>query len=96
MCDRLYRPISQNTEIAGSVLVSYVAAIGNLATKNENGFTPKINQISETLDNLDINGQKIIDENAREAGFQIVDFITNLLVNDFRRRNLKLAIKASQ
>ncbi|MBN3921909.1 hypothetical protein [Nostoc sp. NMS4] len=92
VCDRLYRPISQNTEIAGSVLVSYVAAIGNLATKNENGFTPKFNQISETLGTFDINGQKIIDENAREAGLQIVDFITNLLVNDFRRRNLKLAI----
>jgi hypothetical protein len=91
LCDRLYRQNSQNTEIAGSVLVNYVAAVGNLATKNENGFTPKINQISETLANLDINGQKI-HENARQAGFQIVDFITNLLVNDFRRHNLKLAI----
>lgn len=91
VCNALYRQNSQNTEIAGSVLVNYVAAVGNLATKNENGFTPKINQISETLGNIDINGQKI-NENARKAGFQIVDFITNLLVNDFRRRNLKLAI----
>ncbi|RCJ32400.1 hypothetical protein A6769_28130 [Nostoc punctiforme NIES-2108] len=91
VCDKSYRQNSENTEIAGSVLVNYVAAVGNLATTNENGFTPKLNQISETLGNLDINGQKI-NENARQAGFQIVDFITNFLVNDFRRRNLKLAI----
>ncbi|MBH8577983.1 hypothetical protein I8752_34550 [Nostocaceae cyanobacterium CENA369] len=91
VCDKQYRQNSENTEIAGSVLVNYVAAVGNLATKNENGFTPKIEQISETLGNIDINGQKI-NENARKAGFQIVDFITNFLVNDFRRRNLKLAI----
>lgn len=91
VCDRLFRPNSENTEIAGSVLVNYVAAVGNLATTNENGFTPKLNQISETLGNIDINGYKI-DENARKAGFQIVDFITNFLVNDFRQRNLKLAI----
>ncbi|MDZ8260745.1 hypothetical protein [Nostoc sp. ChiQUE01b] len=90
-CDHYFRPNSENTEIAGSVLVNYVTAVGNLATKNENGFTPKIEQISETLGNIDINGRKL-DENARQAGFQIVDFITNLLVNDFRRRNLKLAI----
>lgn len=91
VCDKEYRKNSQNTEIAGNVLVNYVAAVGNLATKNENGFTPKIEQISETLGNIDINGQKI-NGNARQAGFQIVDFITNFLVNDFRRRNLKLAI----
>ncbi|MDZ8225112.1 hypothetical protein [Nostoc sp. ChiVER01] len=91
VCDKEYRKNSQNTEIAGSVLVNYVAAVGNLATTNENGFTPKIEQISETLGNIDINGQKI-NGNARQAGFQIVDFITNFLVSDFRRRNLKLAI----
>ncbi|MBO3459865.1 hypothetical protein G7B40_030325 [Aetokthonos hydrillicola Thurmond2011] len=91
-CNDQFRRNSQNTEIAGSVLVNYVAAVGNLATKNENGFSPKINQISETLGNINVKGQTIIKENARKAGFQIVDFITNLLVNDFRRRNLKLAI----
>ena len=91
VCDRLFLPNSQNTEIAGSVLVNYVAAVGNLATENDNGFTSQLNEISEALGNLDINGIKI-NENARTAGVQIADFITNLLVRDFRRRNLKVAI----
>ena len=91
VCDKFYRLNSQNTKIAGSVLVNYVAAVGNLATKNDNAFTSQLTNISEALGNLNINGKQI-NENAREAGFQIADFITNLLVRDFRRRNLKLAI----
>ncbi|KST69009.1 hypothetical protein [Mastigocoleus testarum] len=91
ICDRLYRPNSQNTKIAGSVLVKYVAAIGDLASNNSNSFTPQLANLSEALANLDINGNKISD-NAREAGFQIADFITNLIFKDFRRRNLKLAV----
>lgn len=91
ICDRLYRPNAQNTKIAGSVLVNYVAAIGNLASNNSNSFTPQLANLSEALANLDINGNKISD-NARIAGFQIADFITNLIFKDFRRRNLKLAV----
>jgi hypothetical protein len=91
VCDRIYLPNSQNTEIAGSVLVNYVTAVGNLATEEENGFTSELNKISEALGNLNINGITI-NENARKAGVQIADFIINLLVRDFRRENLKLAI----
>ena len=91
ICDHLYRPNSENTEVAGSVLVNYVAAVGNLATENDNGFTPQFNEIAEALGNIDIKGIKI-NENARTAGVQIADFITNLLVRDFRRDNLKVAI----
>ncbi|WP_392479315.1 hypothetical protein [Nostoc sp. C110] len=85
-CDEIYLPNSQNTEIAGSVLVNYVAAVGNLATENDNGFTPQLNKISDGLGKLDI------DENARTAGVKIADFITNILVKDFRRDNLKITI----
>ena len=91
VCDDSYRLNSENTKIAGNVLVNYVTAIGNLATKNDNGFTSEFTNISEALGNLNINGNQI-NENAREAGVQIAEFITNLLVRDFRRRNLKLAI----
>jgi hypothetical protein len=86
VCDNIYLPNSKNTEIAGSVLVNYVAAVGNLATGNDNDFTPQFKTISESLANLQIN------ENARTAGIKIADFITNLLVRDFRRDNLKVAI----
>ncbi|MHC5762631.1 hypothetical protein [Nostoc sp.] len=85
-CDETYLPNSQNTEIAGSVLVNYVAAVGNLAIENDNGFTPQLNKISDGLGKLNFN------ENARTAGVKIADFITNLLVKDFRRDNLKVAI----
>lgn len=34
VCDRLYRQNSRNTEIAGSILVNYVAAVGNLALED--------------------------------------------------------------
>jgi hypothetical protein len=91
VCDSLYRPNSENTEIAGSVLVNYVAAVGNLATENDTGFTPQFTKISEALGKINVNGITI-NENARTAGVQIADFITNLLVRDFRRRNLKVAI----
>ncbi|WGV26318.1 hypothetical protein [Halotia branconii] len=86
VCNDIYLPNSKNTERAGSVLVNYVAAIGNLATGNDNDFTPQFQTISESLGNLPIN------ENARTAGIKIADFITNLLIKDFRRDNLKVAI----
>ncbi len=91
ICDRLYRQNSEKTQIAGNVLVNYVQAVGNLATKKKKGFISEINEISDALGDLEINGIKI-NNDARTAGVKIADFITNLLLRDFRRRNLKLAI----
>jgi hypothetical protein len=91
VCNSLYRPNAQNSEIAGSVLVNYVAAVGNLATESDSGFTAQFTTISDALGKININGITI-NENARTAAVQIADFITNLLVRDFRRRNLKVAI----
>lgn len=86
VCDKIYLPNSRNTKIAGSVLVSYVAAVGNLATEKNTNFTPQLNKISGAL------GKLSIDEKTRTAGVKIAEFITNLLVRDFRRDNLKVAI----
>ena len=90
-CDSQYRTNAVNTEIAGSVLVNYVRAIGNLATEDEQGFTVQFNAISEALGTLNIDGVTI-NENARKAGVQVANFIANFLVRDFRRDNLKSAI----
>jgi hypothetical protein len=86
VCDQTYLPNSKNTKIAGSVLVDYVAAVGNLATEKNADFTPQLNKISGALGRLDI------DAKTRTAGVKIAEFITNLLVRDFRRDNLKVAI----
>ena len=91
VCRRYFLPNSQKTETAGSVLVNYVAALGNLATEKENGFKPKLDEISNALGELDVNGITI-NGKTRDAGVKITDFIANLLVRDFRRDNLKLAI----
>ena len=104
VCDELYKPNAIRTKLAGGVLIGYVKAIGELATDDRAGFNQRFTAIEQSLNNLqfqkdtqDETGNPTtitvgLEANAVNAGIRIADFISNLIVLDFRRENLKPAI----
>jgi hypothetical protein len=91
VCDKSFRQASQNTNIAGAVLVNYYTAIANLATENNASYTAQFEAISDALGKLNVNGITL-NENARSAGVKIADLITKILVRNYRKNQIKTAI----
>lgn len=89
-CNESFLPNSMRAENASQVLIDYGLAIGSLAT-DSGDFNTQFSAISDALGNLSVNGITI-NENVRNAGVGIANFITNLLVRGIRQKNLKLAI----
>jgi len=95
VCDELYRPNSERANTAGSVLVGYVRSVGELAAQDTAGFNEKYTTIATALKSLEVKtstGTAKIDDNTINAGLKIANFLTNLILRDFQRSNLKSAI----
>ncbi|ELS00636.1 hypothetical protein Xen7305DRAFT_00003370 [Xenococcus sp. PCC 7305] len=106
-CDE-YRQNAEKAKLAGGILIGYVKAIGELATEDSAGFNQRFAEIEESLNSLafdknvptptaeDPNKISTIkvkfNDSAVKAGVKIAEFITNLIIRDFRRENLKTAI----
>lgn len=94
-CDQIYRPNSDRARIVGQLLVGYVGAIGELTTGREEEVKTKFESIGESLGNLKVetgNSTLQFTGDTIDAGVNIATFLTNLLLTDFRRRNIKLAV----
>jgi len=91
VCDDSFSVVAQNNKIAGDILVDYVNSIVSIATEDDKGFDAQFGEISKALEGLDINGITI-NQNARNAGIQLANFIATILFRDFRRNALKAAI----
>ena len=99
-CDEIFRPNSVNTEIAGNLLIEYVRAIGTLATEDRETVGTRFEDIGKALKEIKIEtgGSEAepsvfqLQPDTVETGVRIATFITNFILSDFRRRNLKTAI----
>jgi hypothetical protein len=98
-CDTLYRPNSDRTRIAGDLLVEYVTAIGQLAEDSgqKESVRTQFESIGESLSNLQVPaGEDLTVQffpvNTIDTGVNIATFLTNLLLSDFRRSRIKLAV----
>jgi outer membrane murein-binding lipoprotein Lpp len=103
-CDTLFRPNAVRLEMAGQLLVGYVGAVGQLATEDREAVRTAFSEIGDALKELNVpaatssfrlNGSDQsfqFNQRTIETGVEIATFITNLLQNDFRRRNLRAAI----
>jgi hypothetical protein len=98
-CDTLYRPNSDRTRLAGDLLVQYVSAIGQLAESGDQRETVRtqFEAIGEALSNLQISAGdnttvQFFPANTIDTGVNIATFLTNLLLGDFRRSRIKLAV----
>lgn len=95
VCDELYRPNAGRANIAGGVLVNYVKSVGELATEDTAGFNQQFTKIGEALAKLEFStstGTAKLEQNTINTGVKIATFLTNLILGDFQRRNLKAAI----
>jgi hypothetical protein len=98
-CDTLYRPNSDRTRLGGDLLVGYVSAIGQLAedTDQKETVRTRFETIGEALSNLQISAGdnttvQFFPANTIDTGVNIATFLTNLLLGDFRRSRIKLAV----
>jgi hypothetical protein len=94
-CDTIFRPNSVRAKVAGGVLVEYVGAIGALATEDRNTVKTRFEEIGTALQGLKVesSGSSFqLQKNTINTGVNIATFLTNLFLNDFRRKNLKAAI----
>jgi len=95
VCDTIFRPNSVRTEIAGQLLAEYVGAIGDLATEDRQAVRTRFEEVGTALQGLTVQtGDSTfqLKQNTIDTGVEIAAFLTNLIQNDFRRRNLKAAI----
>jgi hypothetical protein len=98
-CDTLYRPSADRTRIAGDLLVEYVTAIGQLAEDSgqKESVRTQFEAIGESLSSLQVpTGEDLTVQffpvNTIDTGVNIATFLTNLLLSDFRRSRIKLAV----
>jgi hypothetical protein len=98
-CDTLYRPNSDRTRLAGDLLVGYVMAIGQLAEDSgqKESVRTQFESIGESLSNLQVPAGEdltvqFFPASTIDTGVNIATFLTNLLLSDFRRSRIKLAV----
>jgi hypothetical protein len=98
-CDTLYRPNADRTRIAGDLLVNYVRAIGQLAEDSgqKESVRTQFEAIGESLSSLQVPAGEgltvqFFPVNTIDTGVNIATFLTNLLLGDFRRSRIKLAV----
>lgn len=87
ICDKEFRPNSVRTEQAGRILVEYFKAIGALATEDRNAVKTRFEGIGTELQAL-----KGLKPDTIKTGLNITTFLSNLILSDFRRENLKTAV----
>jgi hypothetical protein len=95
VCDTEFRPNSVRTEIAGNVLTEYIGAIDALATEDRSTVKTRFEEIGSALGGLKVqSGDSTLQlkQNTIDTGVRIATFLTNLILNDVRRKNLKAAI----
>jgi hypothetical protein len=94
-CDQIYRSNSDRARIVGQLLVGYVGAIGELTTGREEEVKAKFESIGESLGKLKVEtgGSTLqFTGDTIDAGVNVATFLTNLLLTDFRRSNIKVAV----
>ncbi|MBW4515041.1 MAG: hypothetical protein KME11_07440 [Timaviella obliquedivisa GSE-PSE-MK23-08B] len=94
-CDQIYRSNSDRARIVGQLLVGYVEAIGELTVGREEEVQAKFESIGASLKELRVetgNSTLQFTDDTINTGVNIATFLTNLLLTDFRRRNIKVAV----
>jgi hypothetical protein len=99
ICDELYRPNADRTQLAGELLVEYVGAIATLAdsTDQKDTLETQFRSIGESLSKFEVPAGdditvQLLPQNTIDTGVDIATFLANLLLSDFRRRKIKLAV----
>ena len=94
ICDGIFRPNAERTEMAGNLLVEYVQSISTLATEDRETVSTRLENIGEALNGLsEAEGSSFqLNSNAVDTGVMVATFLINILLRDFRRQTLKPTI----
>ncbi len=95
-CNRENQPSADSVIEANRILLTYIETLGKLADNNLASPKENLTNLGESLKNLKVpldNGQNFqLKEADVNAGIQIINFLSNAITKEFRRKQIKRAV----
>lgn len=95
-CEEKFRPVADKVKDVNFVLISYMGAIGTLATNRPGFFRPNIDRLQASLssvnDQLPTVGITSVNPNAITSGFNVLNVLADIFTYKFRYSNTKTAV----